>query len=114
MRPQESARLVAAISAVFPRWKPSKETVAMYGKLLEDLDANIAAEAVTELLKTAEWEPKPAEIREAYALVRARRERARALPETSSAEITEEERQENLRRIRAYAEKIGIPVGEAA
>lgn len=110
MRPQESARLVAAISAVFTSWKPSKETVAMYHKLLDDLEPGMAATAVTELLRVAEWPPKPAEIREAYKAVRGREERA--LPEWSSAAVTEEERQENLRLIREYAAKIGV--GRAA
>lgn len=112
MRPQESARLVAAISATFPRWKPSKETVAMYHTLLEDLDAGTALEALKDLLRVEQFEPSPAKIREAYTIVRHRRESARALPERSSAELTEAERRQNLETIRAYAAKIGV--GRAA
>ena len=77
MLPQETARLVAAISATYPRWNPSPETTAAYHLLLQDLDASMAREALTDCLKASTWEPAPAAIREAYEAVRARHERER-------------------------------------
>ena len=80
--------------------------MAAYHLLLDDLDGRLAAEAVKDVLRSVERPPAPAQIREAYAVVRARH-RPRALEESSSWEPSAEERAENLRRLEELTARIG-------
>lgn len=113
MSPQESARLVGVISAAYPHRPVGPETVKVYATLMQDLEYPTASRAVAECVKASKFPPSVAEIREAYAHIAADEKRARALPMPYLPEISETERQENLKLVREYAQKIGLKI-EAA
>lgn len=63
MTKQEGALLVGMIASAYPNWNPTKETVALYVSLLEDLEPLQAQEAVKRLLMASEYPPSVAAIR---------------------------------------------------
>ncbi len=50
MEASRAAELVAMITAAFPAWKPTLETVKLYAKLLEPVPLEIGQQAIMELL----------------------------------------------------------------
>lgn len=63
MTPHETAALVAAISAAYPQWPASRETVAVYADALSDLDYDETLGAVREIILTDDRWPTIATIR---------------------------------------------------
>ena len=63
MNPREAASLVAIISAAYPQWPASRETVAVYAESLGDLDYDQALAAVRDLILTEDRWPTVATIR---------------------------------------------------
>lgn len=63
MKREETAGLIAVLSAAFPHVTVTKETMTVYHEALQDLDHLSAKEAVRDILLTAEWFPPPATIR---------------------------------------------------
>jgi hypothetical protein len=63
MNPREAASLVAIISAAYPQWPASRETVAVYADALGDLDYDDALAAVRDLVLTEDRWPTVATIR---------------------------------------------------
>ena len=63
MNPREAASLVAVISAAYPQWPASRETVAVYAEALGDLDYDDALAAVRDLVLTEDRWPTVATIR---------------------------------------------------
>lgn len=62
-------KLVAAMVAAFPTNKITPESVAVYERMLGDLDYAASAAAVAQLVATSRWMPTVAEVRErAFAL----------------------------------------------
>ena len=67
MNPTETASIVALLSAAFPHWSPSKETVTLFHRSLHDLDyATVLATAESWVL-TEERPPSIASLRRAVA-----------------------------------------------
>lgn len=67
MNKQETAQVLAYMSAAFPHVRVSKETAIVYHDLLQDLTFDQTMATVRDLLATAEFFPPPAAIRRAYA-----------------------------------------------
>ena len=63
MNPREAASLVAIISAAYPQWPASRETVAVYADALADLDYDDVLDAVREIVLTEDRWPTVATIR---------------------------------------------------
>lgn len=63
MNKQEGAMLVGMIASAYPNWNPTKETVALYVSLLEDLEFEESKEAVKRLLMGSQFAPSIAAIR---------------------------------------------------
>lgn len=63
MNKQEGAMLVGMIASAYPNWNPTKETVALYVSLLEDLEFEESKEAVKRLLMGSQFAPSVAAIR---------------------------------------------------
>lgn len=63
MNAREAASVVAAISAAYPQWPASRETVAIYADALADLDYVDALAAVREIILTDDRWPTVATIR---------------------------------------------------
>lgn len=63
MNPREAASLVAIISAAYPQWPASRETVAVYADALGDLEHDDALAAVRDLVLTEDRWPTVATIR---------------------------------------------------
>jgi hypothetical protein len=95
---------VGSIAATFPNWKPTTETIEAYSSLLADLDDELASQAVMFCLRNDMYAPPPARIREVHRML----EKDTHEPEVEliqmSADLTEEQRQENLGRIRKIME----------
>jgi hypothetical protein len=64
MTPQETAQVVAMLSAAFPQWSPSKETVALYHRSLRDLDGELVLSAAETWVLTEERPPTIAGFRQ--------------------------------------------------
>lgn len=63
MNKQETAQVLAYLSAAFPHIRLTKETAIVYHDVLADLDFNAAMSAARELLKTEEFFPSASAIR---------------------------------------------------
>jgi hypothetical protein len=63
MSKQDTAQVLAVLSAGFPHVTVTKETARVYHEVLVDLEPSDVMEAITRLLKTAEWFPPAALIR---------------------------------------------------
>jgi hypothetical protein len=63
MTKQDTAQILAVLSAGFPQVAVSKETARVYHEVLLDLDPGTVQQAVARILKTAEWFPPAALIR---------------------------------------------------
>lgn len=70
MSKQNTAQVLAVLSAGFPHVTVTKETARVYHEVLMDLEPADVMEAVTRLLKTAEWFPPAALIRRSTMEVR--------------------------------------------
>lgn len=79
MRQTDAARLVGIIRAAWPRGVFPPESVGVYAKAICDLNLDAAAAAIDELVKTGEYLPSIAAIREMVA------ERACGLPASEDA-----------------------------
>ncbi len=71
MTEKEISKLVAVIAAAYPAARGDAGTVAIYQRMLADLDFVAARAAVERLLATSKWLPTIAEIREATLAVTA-------------------------------------------
>lgn len=69
MNPTDTAQVVALLSAAFPQWSPSKETVALYHRSLLDLDATDVFTACEQWILTEERPPTIAAFRQKVAEV---------------------------------------------
>lgn len=67
MNKTEAAQLVGVLAAGYPQWQVTKETVAIWADLMEDLDYVATRTVVREWLLTEERPPSPAAIRRALA-----------------------------------------------
>jgi hypothetical protein len=65
MTKHEAAKLVAVLSAAYPRQEIEEATLAIYCEMLLDLDHAIAERGVKVLMANSRWFPTIAEIREA-------------------------------------------------
>lgn len=65
MTEAQISKLVAALAAAFPAAKGDGGTVAIYQRMLVDLDHSAANAAIERLIATSKWLPTIAEIREA-------------------------------------------------
>lgn len=63
MTPHEAAALVALISAAYPQWPASRDTVAVYADALADLDYEQTLGAVRDVILTDDRWPTVATIR---------------------------------------------------
>jgi hypothetical protein len=63
MSKQDTAQILAVLSAGFPNVTVSKETARVYHEVLGDLEPRDVAEAVSQLLRMSEWFPSAATIR---------------------------------------------------
>jgi Loader and inhibitor of phage G40P len=59
----EAVKVVAILSAAYPNWAASKETVALYVEMLEDLEIALVMPAVKDLISTEDWCPPISVIR---------------------------------------------------
>jgi hypothetical protein len=69
MTPPEAAKLVATLSAAYPRAAVTVETSRVYERMLADLDFDVATKAVARVIATSRFLPTIAEIRIAAAEV---------------------------------------------
>lgn len=76
MKKSEAAKLVAVLSAVYPRSQMNLETMRVYETMMEDLDFEVAQRAITKIIATSKWLPAVSEIRSAYADLRVGQVRA--------------------------------------
>jgi hypothetical protein len=67
MNKTEAAQLVGVLAAGYPQWQVTKETVAIWADLMDDLDYIETRIAVRNWLLTEERPPSPAAIRRALA-----------------------------------------------
>ena len=67
MNKTEAAQLVGVLAAAYPQWQVTKETVAIWADLMDDLDYIETRIAVRNWLLTEERPPSPASIRRALA-----------------------------------------------
>jgi hypothetical protein len=91
---QETAKILAVLTAGFPHINLSRESVEVYHEALKDLDYGAAQGAVREILLSAEFFPPPAVIRRKVA------ERAGVLAPSGGeawSEVTTQARIEGLR-----------------
>lgn len=63
MSKQNTAQVLAVLSAGFPHVTVTKETARVYHEVLVDLDPEDVMKAITRLMKTSEWFPPAALIR---------------------------------------------------
>jgi hypothetical protein len=67
MNKTEAAQIVGVLAAGYPQWQVTKETVAIWADLMDDLDYIETRIAVRNWLLTEERPPSPAAIRRALA-----------------------------------------------
>ena len=105
MTGREADDLLLVLRAAFatPHW--DEATKDLYRGELQRLEAEDASTAVTQLVRTCAFRPPVAAILNEYRV--ARRQRMNGTPALPRPSLTEEERLENLRRIRELQETIG-------
>lgn len=109
MKESDCAVLVAKLFAAFPAMKANRETIAVYVDALAGLPSSAALnDAVNELIRTERFTPSVAAVREEYQRY-VDRHSPRGLPEP---ELTEDQRRENLAKLREIAAGIGREVQE--
>ena len=69
MTKAEAARIVAGLMAAFPQSKTSEQTAIVYEAGILDLDYQVARRAADRLLKSSQWLPTIATIREECQMV---------------------------------------------
>lgn len=110
MTKAEAIDLLGVLAAAYPRQELSNATTALYVDRLQRERYEPARDAIESLVDSSRWFPAISEIRDEIA-----RYRDRYAPKAlEEPELTEEERQENLRRIRDLASRIGRSVDEPA
>lgn len=67
MTPEQNAMVMGLIVSAFPSWKPTKETVALYGKMLDDIPFSVVRDTVLSLIALDDKPPTIARIRKVVA-----------------------------------------------
>ena len=99
----EARALTGKLFAAFPQRDLDPVTVEVYVEALQRLNYNRALEAVNDLIGQNRFVPLVAEIHDAYNALRDRY----AQKQLPMPEMTEEEREANVARMREYAASIG-------
>jgi hypothetical protein len=63
MTHQQLAAIVAYLGAAFPTFDPSDDTVDVWWNELQDIDGDVAYEAMRLIVQTSEWPPSIAKFR---------------------------------------------------
>ena len=84
----EATKIVAMLTAAYPSWKPTKEGLQLYAKLLEPFDAEAANRTVMEILYSPrEFAPPIGVLAEAIAVSRLKQVGQYLSPEEAWAEV---------------------------
>lgn len=104
MTEPQAQRIIETISA---HWFPVGDAAALWHSFLAPLDAEAVGLAVAYLAANTTRKPTIAEFKEVLAMQATQAVKARALPEYSSAPLTDEQRQANIDRVRKLHDDLG-------
>ena len=104
MTEAQAVSVLDVLSAAFPSKAKRIEARTLYGSLLADLDYDLMSKAVKTVIEESSFWPKWAELRRAYNSHAAavRREAEQQELDALLAEPTDEERRQQLERIRGW------------
>lgn len=78
MNKQQLATIVAYLGAAFPTFDPSDDTVDVWWNELQDIDGDVALEAMRLIVRTSEWPPAIAKFRAECQSIARRQQMVRA------------------------------------
>jgi hypothetical protein len=87
----ESTKIVMMLTAAYPSWKPGKESLQLYAKLLEPFDGDLGKKTVMEMLYSPrEFAPPIGVVAEAILIAKMKAEGQYLSPEDAWAEVMQQ------------------------